>query len=168
MLSNNADASTRDGTAGVIARPPVLYLGALALGLVLDHLVPLPFPVVRPGWVHDVGAVVAGLMLVAGVSMMVAGIRGFMRAATPVPTVRPTRVLVTTGIHGWSRNPIYVGMFLIYGAIALAVLSTWVLILLVPLAALIRYGVVAREEAYLEGRFGDAFRDYRARVRRWL
>jgi protein-S-isoprenylcysteine O-methyltransferase Ste14 len=75
---------------------------------------------------------------------------------------------VTRGIHGWSRNPIYLGMFLVYGGIGIAVRSPWILILLLPLAATIRYGVVAREEAYLERRFGAAYRHYKARVRRWL
>jgi protein-S-isoprenylcysteine O-methyltransferase Ste14 len=76
--------------------------------------------------------------------------------------------LVTTGIHGWSRNPIYLGMFLVYGGIGLAARSLSILILMLPLAITIRYGVVAREEAYLEGRLGDAYRDYKTRVRRWL
>ena len=75
---------------------------------------------------------------------------------------------MTTGINGSSRNPIYIGMFLVYGAIGLAVRSPWILILALALAVAIRYGVVAREEAYLERRFGDAYRDYKARVRRWL
>ncbi len=73
-----------------------------------------------------------------------------------------------TGIHGWTRNPIYLGMFLIYGGIGLAAQSPWVLMITLPLAITIRYGVVAREEAYLERRFGDVYRDYKARVRRWL
>ena len=75
---------------------------------------------------------------------------------------------MTTGIHGWTRNPIYLGMFLMYGGIGMAVRSPWILILALPLAIAIRYGVVAREEAYLERRFGDAYRDYKARVRRWV
>ena len=75
---------------------------------------------------------------------------------------------MTTGIHGWSRNPIYVGMYLIYGGICVAALSPWMLILALPLAVILWHGVVAREEAYLERRFGDAYRDYKARVRRWL
>jgi protein-S-isoprenylcysteine O-methyltransferase Ste14 len=85
-----------------------------------------------------------------------------------VPTNEPTRALVTTGIHGWSRNPIYVGLFLVYAGIAIAARSPWAFILAVPLAITIRYGVIAREEAYLEQRFGDAYRNYKARVRRWL
>jgi protein-S-isoprenylcysteine O-methyltransferase Ste14 len=75
---------------------------------------------------------------------------------------------VTTGIHGWTRNPIYLGLFLVYGGIGIAARSPWTLILTLPLAFTIRYGVVGREEAYLERRFGDAYRDYKARVRRWL
>jgi protein-S-isoprenylcysteine O-methyltransferase Ste14 len=77
-------------------------------------------------------------------------------------------VLVTAGIHGLTRNPIYLGMFLIYGGIGVAAQNTWILVLTLPLAILIRYGVVAREEAYLERRFGNAYLDYRQRVRRWI
>jgi protein-S-isoprenylcysteine O-methyltransferase Ste14 len=151
------------GTAGVIARPPLLFLAALLLGLVLDHLLPWAFEV--PGLVRSI---TAGALSLVGLALVAAGIRNFSRAATPVPTNQPTRVLVTTGIHGWTRNPIYLGLFLVYCAIGLAARSPWTLILTVPLAVTIRYGVVSREEAYLERRFGDAYQDYKARVRRWL
>jgi len=75
---------------------------------------------------------------------------------------------VTTGIHGWSRNPIYLGMFLVYVGIGIAVRSPSIVILTLPLAIIIHYGVIAREEAYLERRFGDEYRNYKARVRRWV
>jgi len=153
------------GTAGVIARPPVLYAAALLLGLAADHLLPLAIAVPEAGLVHWT---TAGLLIVAGVAFMAAGIRDFSRGGTPVPTNQPSRALVTTGIHRWSRNPIYVGMFLIYAGLGVAARSPWIAILTLPLAITIRYGVVAREEAYLERRFGDAFRDYKSRVRRWL
>src|SRR5262249_47735937 len=65
------------------------------------------------------------------------------RAETPVQGTKPTRVLVTTGIHDWSRNPIYLGMFLVYGGIGIAVRSPWILILALPLAIVMCYGVVA-------------------------
>ena len=151
--------------AGVIARPPLLFLAALLLGLALDRLLALPFVVPGGDLVHRI---VAGSLILIGLAFAAAGIRNFSRAATPVPTNQPVRALVTTGIHGWSRNPIYVGMFLVYAGIAIAAGSPWGLILVLPLAITIRYGVVAREEVYLERRFGGAYRDYKARVRRWL
>ena len=108
-----------------------------------------------------------GLILI-GVAILVAGVRNFSRAATPVPSNQPVRALVTTGIHGLSRNPIYVGMLLLYAGIGIAARSPWVLILALPLVIILHFGVVAREETYLEQRFGDAYRAYKARVRRWL
>jgi protein-S-isoprenylcysteine O-methyltransferase Ste14 len=160
--------ATDTGTAGVVARPPLLFLAALLLGFVADHLLPLPFPVARTGLLHWISAIIAGSLALTGIAVFAAGIRNFSSAGTPVQGTKPTRTLVTTGIHGWSRNPIYLGMFLVYGGIGLAVRSPWILILVLPLAVTIRYGVVAREEAYLERRFGDAYRDYKIRVRRWL
>lgn len=153
------------GTAGVIARPPLLFLGALLLGGVLDRLLPLSF--VIPGG-DLIRWTIAGSLILLGLALAVAGIRNFSRAGTPVPTNEPTRALVTSGIHGWTRNPIYLGLFLVYVGIGMAAQSAWILVLVLPLAITIRYGVVAREEAYLERRFGDAYRAYKARVRRWL
>jgi len=156
---------TDTGTAGVIARPPLLFLAALLLGFVSDHLLPLPFPVPT---IDLVRWLIADSLILIGLTLFAAGIRNFSQARTPVPTNEPTRALVTTGIHGWTRNPIYLGMFLVYGGVGIAVRSPSILILTLPLAIAIRYGVVAREEAYLERRFGDIYRDYKARVRRWV
>lgn len=156
---------TDTGTAGVIARPPLLFLAALLLGFALDRLISLPFPVAGIDLVHWI---IGGSLMLIGVALAGAGIRNFSRAGTPVRTIEPTRALVTTGVHGWTRNPIYLGLFLVYGGIGVGVRSPWILILTLPLAITIRYGVVAREEAYLERRFGEAYRSYKARVRRWV
>ena len=156
------------GTAGVIARPPLLFLAALLLGFILVHLLPLVFPISRASPAHWVSATIAAFMMLGGVTLALAAIRNFTEAATPVPTNQPTRTLVTSGLHGWTRNPIYVGILLVYLGIGLVVRSPWIMLLAVPLAIIIHYGVIAREEAYLEERFGDAYRDYKTRVRRWL
>jgi protein-S-isoprenylcysteine O-methyltransferase Ste14 len=163
-----AQQPTDSGTANAIARPPLLFAAALLLGFAVDHLLPLTFPIAGTGLTHDISAIVAGALILGGVAVFAASIRNFTGAATPVQGTRPTTALVTAGIHGLSRNPIYLGMFMTYCGIGLAVRSPWILILVLPLAVLIRYGVVAREEAYLERRFGDVYRDYKARVRRWL
>ena len=161
----NAASQQDPDTAGPIVRPPLLFLACLILGLVLDRLLPLPFALPETVWARW-GA--GGGLIAVGIAVLVAGLQNFSRAGTPVPGNQPVSALVTTGIHGYSRNPIYVGMFLIYAGIGMAAMSPWILVLLLPIAITMRYGVVAREEAYLERHFGDAYRDYRARVRRWL
>jgi protein-S-isoprenylcysteine O-methyltransferase Ste14 len=153
------------GTAGVVARPPLLFLAGLLLGFVLDRLLPVPFPV--PG-IDPIRWLMASSLILIGLALFAAAVRNFLRAETPLPTNQPTRALVTTSIHGWTRNPVYLGMFLVYGGTGIAARSPWILILTLPLAITIRYGVVAREEAFLEQRFGDAYREYKARVRRWV
>jgi protein-S-isoprenylcysteine O-methyltransferase Ste14 len=155
-------------TPAVIARPPLLLLGALLLGFGLDHLVFLSRPIPGTGLVHTISAIIAGALLLIGVAVFAASIRNFSRAGTPVQGTRPTRTLVTSGIYGWSRNPIYLAMLFFLAGIGIAVRSPWILLLAVPLAITFRYGVIAREEAYLERRFSDAYRDYKAHVRRWL
>lgn len=169
MTRDSSTHSASDsGTAGVLVRPIRLFPVALLLGLALDHVLPWPVRIPGSGVVHLASAVVAGALALVGVLLFAAAARGFSRAATPLPTVRPARTLVTAGVHGWSRNPIYLAFCLMYVGVGLAVRSEWVLALTVPLAIVIRYGVVAREEAYLERRFGDSYRDYASRVRRWL
>jgi len=153
------------GTAGVVGRPISFFPAAILVGLALDRLLPLPLAIPEA---DGVPWIAAGSLILIGLVLFAAGVRNFSRASTPLPTNRPARVLVTTGIYRWTRNPIYLGFLLAYGGIGVAALSPWILILTLPLAVTVRYGVVAREEAYLERRFGDAYRDYRRRVRRWL
>jgi protein-S-isoprenylcysteine O-methyltransferase Ste14 len=85
-----------------------------------------------------------------------------------VPTNRPTTAIVERGPYRFTRNPIYMGMFGGLIGLGIAFDNLWLPLMLVPFALVIRYGVVAREEAYLERKFGDAYRQYRARVRRWV
>lgn len=163
---NSANRQPGDvATPGIIMRPPRLYLACLLLGLAIDRALPLPLDL--PGTALTQWIAGAGMILIGG-AIFTAGVRNFSRAATPVPGNQPVCALVTAGIHGWSRNPIYVGMSVVYAGIGIAARSPWVLILALPLAIVMRYVVVVREEAYLELRFGDAYRDYKERVRRWL
>src|SRR5439155_23416622 len=106
-----AGQQARDtAVAGRLTRPPFLYLACLVLGFALDHLLPLPLTFAEITLVFWTAG--GGLILI-GVAIVAAGARNFSRAATPVPSNQPVRALVTTGIHGWSRNPIYVGMLLL-------------------------------------------------------
>ncbi len=146
----------------VIARPPLIYLGALMLGLALDFAWPsaqLPGILQYP---------IGGAFILAGVALMAAAMRRFAAAGTNVPTALPATALVTGGIYRFSRNPIYVALSLIYAGLAVTADSLWALALLAPVLVVIRYGVIVREERYLEAKFGDGYRRYKASVRRWI
>lgn len=150
-------------TARVIVRPPLAWGLAVIAGLALNWLAPLAFlPTDLPvGWL---GAMVFALAL----ALVAWAIVTMTRAGSNVPTNRPTTTIVESGPYRFTRNPIYFGMFLGLIGLAVAFDNLWLLMMLVPFALVIRYGVVAREEAYLERKFGDVYRGYRARVRRWL
>jgi protein-S-isoprenylcysteine O-methyltransferase Ste14 len=145
-------------TANVIIRPPIAWAVAVLAGLALDRLVPLPFvPAAVPaGWV---GAMVFALAL----ALLAWAIATITRAGSNVPTNRPTTTIVETGPYRVTRNPIYLSMMLGLIGLAIALNSLWLLLTLVPFALVIRYGVIAREEAYLERKFGDVYGRYRAR-----
>jgi protein-S-isoprenylcysteine O-methyltransferase Ste14 len=168
MGTDSSGQVNGSGTAGVIARPIRLFPAALLLGFVLDRVLPLPFAIPRIGLIRLISAIIAVVLILIGMALFAAGVRNFSRASTPLPTNQPASVLVTTGVYGWTRNPIYLGFFLMYVGIGIVVHSPWILALTLPIAVAVRYGVVAREEAYLERRFGHAYRGYKARVRRWV
>ena len=156
-------ASTGDNP-GVIAPPPLLFLGALAAGAALDFWL-LRASTGLPGWFRwGLGAVLA----VAMVGLLAAAFGRFRRAGTNVEPWRPSTALVTEGVYRFTRNPIYLAMALGYLGVALVADSVVALILLPPTLALLQVGVIAREERYLAGKFGDDYRRYMASVRRWL
>jgi protein-S-isoprenylcysteine O-methyltransferase Ste14 len=153
----------RTDTPNVIVRPPIAWTVAVLAGLALNCLLPLPFvPATVPaGWL---GAIVFALAL----ALFAWAIATVTRAGSNVPTNRPTTTIVDSGPYRLTRNPIYLGMLLGLIGLAIAFNSLWLLLMLVSFALVIRYGVVDREEAYLERKFGEAYRRYRARVRRWV
>lgn len=159
---NEASGDFRD-SSGAVVRPPLVWVLTAIAGIALDWLYPLPFmPAAVPAsWL-------GGIVFLAGLALLIWAAVTFRRAGTEVPTNQPTTSIVTTGPYHYTRNPIYIGMFLGLIGLAVGLDSLWLLILLVPFYLVIRYGVVAREESYLELKFGDVYRAYKARVRRWL
>jgi protein-S-isoprenylcysteine O-methyltransferase Ste14 len=145
-----------------LVRPPLVYLGAIALGVVM-HLA-TPVRLVAPG-----GGVLLGSIATAGaIALFVLSVRTFRAAGTPVPGDRPTTTIVRRGPYRFTRNPIYLAFSLLQIGLALLVNSAWLLLTLVPAAALMVFVVVPREERYLEARFPVEYPVYKGSVRRWL
>lgn len=163
-MSTETQTPTPD-TPGVIAPPPLIALATVLLGLLIDWLFPvyvLTVVMERPTrWV--VGAALA----IAGGVVALAAERRFKEVGTNVPPWKPSLRLAAGGIYQWLRNPMYVGLGLLVAGIAIAFASDWTLVLLVPAALLLHYGVVLREERYLAVKFSDEYRRYKARVPRY-
>jgi protein-S-isoprenylcysteine O-methyltransferase Ste14 len=146
---------------GVVAPPPLLYAIPLAVGLLAQHF--WPVPILWP----DIGRV-AGMVLIGLGFVGFAGIVAFRRARTSPNPWKPSTTLVVSGIYRRTRNPMYLGFTLLYLGITAWVNTLWPLLPLPVVLVLMQRGVIAREEAYLEARFGDEYRRYRAAVRRWI
>lgn len=145
-----------------LVRPPFVYLGSIALGLVLHLLWPVglvPTSVSTP-----LGAMVTLL----AVALFVSAVRTFRAAGTPIPGNRPTTTIVRSGPYGFSRNPIYLAFSLLQLGLSLWVNSIALLITLIAAVALMSFVVIPREERYLEARFSSEYLPYKASVRRWL
>jgi protein-S-isoprenylcysteine O-methyltransferase Ste14 len=143
-------------------RPPLVYLGAIGLGLLVHLLWPvelLPASISVPTGVT--------LVLAAG-ALFISAVRTFRKAGTPVPGNRPTTVIVRTGPYAFSRNPVYLAFTLLQVGLAAWVNSLGVLVTLLPALALMVLVVVPREERYLEARFPSEYLPYKRAVRRWL
>lgn len=155
-------SSTNDDVPGVIAPPPLIYLVPLILGIFLHWLWPLRLGK-RSGtrWLGS-------SLLPAGIGGIVWALRTMHGAGTPPDPRQPVTHLVTDGPFGWSRNPVYLSFTMTYAGIALLVRSVWAIVLLPLVLLTMQRGVIEREERYLARRFGDEFRQYSTRVRRWL
>jgi protein-S-isoprenylcysteine O-methyltransferase Ste14 len=152
-------------TAGVIAPPPLLAAGALAIGLILDWLLPA---YLLDALLSLSQRIVIGIVLMAaGGALGLAAVRVFRRAGTHVEPWKPSSTLVTVEVFQWLRNPMYVGLICLVAGFAIMIASDWTLVMTIVLALVLHVGVVRREERYLEARFGDTYRGYKARVPRY-
>jgi protein-S-isoprenylcysteine O-methyltransferase Ste14 len=129
-------------------------------------LVSSPLHVARTLWLFDAISP-GGILIAAGIILASLAIRNLRQAATNVEPWKPTLALVTEGIYGLMRNPMYTAMMVFIAGIAIALGSDWMLVLVVPAALILHFGVVKREERYLEAKFGDSYREYTRRVPRY-
>ena len=149
---------------GVIVFPPLILLAVVVLGIVLDYLLPL-------GWLDGLPRIlrfVLGLaLLLFGLSFPVRARRAFEAAGTNIRPDQPTTAIVTTGLFAHARNPVYLGGLIALLGLALMTGSTWMAILIVPAFLVLHYGVVLREERYLEQKFGAPYLAYKESVPRY-
>lgn len=160
--ANLEAAALRTDTSGVRVPPPLYYVAAFLVGVALEFIVPTSWP--------PFGVRLAATLLAGGAWLALDGAAmvSFRRAGTSMVPTNPTTALVTSGPYRFTRNPMYLGMVFLYIAFASAFGVIWALAFLPAVIVIVDRFVIAREEPYLELKFGPAYRDYKMRVRRWL
>lgn len=139
--------------------PPAIFTAGFVLGLALHLVHPLRLRSGRvPGF----------LLLGAGLCLGAWAVGTMRSAGTSIHPHSPATAMVRGGPFAFTRNPIYTGMTLVYTGLALVLRFAWPLAVLPWVLTSIRYGVIGREEAYLERKFGPEYHEYRQSVRRWL
>lgn len=143
--------------------PPLAALLLIAVGLGLHFAV--PEQLLTEGWIQFV---VAFPIIVLGVALAAGAVNRFDRAGTDERYAEPTSVIVQDGLNAHTRNPMFLGLVLIHLGVVIAVNAAWALIGVPALIIYLRYGVISREERFLEERFGDEYRNYKQSVPRWI
>jgi protein-S-isoprenylcysteine O-methyltransferase Ste14 len=155
--------TSRD-TPGVIIFPPLVPLSVLVAGIVLDSLVPLDLLAHVPFQVRIVAGAIA---FVVGIGVVIGANRIFRRIGTNARPSKPSLALATNGVFTWTRNPMYFGGSLALFGIAIGFALDWVLLLMIVSLPLVHYGIILREESYLQRKFGDEYRRCKAKVPRY-
>jgi protein-S-isoprenylcysteine O-methyltransferase Ste14 len=154
--------ATSTDKPGVAAPPPLLYGSAFVLVLVFRWFWPMPI------FGHAVALWPGLALLVLGVGIAAWGGRTMHAAGTNVNPALPTTAIVASGPFRFSRNPLYLALTLLYLGLTLAFNTWWGIVVLAPVLIIMHRGVVLREERYLEQKFGETYRQYRSKVRRYL
>lgn len=159
--AENALPPERD-RADLPVLPPFIYAGALIISLFFELASPGDFFRVSAQITIGLAAIGAGAALLAWCLTL------FADAETNVEPYRPTTALVKEGPYNYSRNPIYISLCIIYLGLCVLFDITWGFVFFPPMVATVHLLAVLPEEAYLEEKFGQKYRDYCKSVRRWL
>ena len=164
VMSNKGDykMNPKNDHAYVVVNPFLIYI-VLGVGAVaLQKLFPLPF--IAQASARLLGVIIMVINLPIGLP----AIRGMFVAKTSPNPHRPTTALVLSGPYRFSRNPMYIGLTLLYAGLVTFLQLPWGLVLLPMVIWLITIWVIVPEEKYLEQKFGGEYLNYKAKVRRWI
>jgi len=154
----------KDGVS-VVIKPPVLFLAFLVLGIMLNFIVKLAiFSESSVGYVYFAG----GLLILSGVSLIIWAAKTFKKSGEAPHHGNPIHKIITSGPFQFTRNPMYLSMISIYIGLSIILNTYWLLLFLPPMLTILHYGVILREEEYLENKFKEEYVSYKSQVRRWF
>lgn len=149
---------------GVYIPPPLIYVAFFFLSVALQKIMPLNEHFLRTGAAKNGG----WLLFVAGVLMVAPALWKFIVSKNTVVTMKPAHSLQTAGIYAFTRNPMYLGLLLLYSGTGFLKGNWWTFIVIPLLIMVVQLYVIKKEEDYLQRAFGNEYLQYKKKVRRWI
>jgi protein-S-isoprenylcysteine O-methyltransferase Ste14 len=149
---------------GVHIPPPLFYIIIFIASVLIQKQIPIADSLFQKVTFKIIGVI----FIIASSFFLARSLMQFFQSKNTVVLIKPATTLQTTGIYEISRNPMYVGLILLYLGITCFIGNWWNIIFLPVLMLIMQSYVIKREEKYLDLEFGQQYTDYRKRVRRWL
>jgi protein-S-isoprenylcysteine O-methyltransferase Ste14 len=148
--------------AQIVINPFLIYIALALLAVLLQKYMPLPF-------LSPPNARIAGLIImVFNILIGLPAVRSMFLAKTSPNPHRPATTLVSSGPYRFSRNPMYIGLTLLYAGLTIFFQIPWGVLLIPAVIWLTTRWVIIPEEKYLEQKFGTEYLNYKSSVRRWI
>lgn len=155
---------SKKDSPGVYIPPPLFYVLIFLIALFIQKKVSINDSVFHLKITRMIGI----LLLIGSLFFLVTSLRKFFQSKNTLILIRPASSLQTSGIYNISRNPMYVGLAIVYLGITCFIGNWWNIILFPLLLLIVQEYIIDREEEYLNRRFGQEYLDYKSKVRRWL
>lgn len=149
---------------GVYLPPPLFYVLIFFLSIYVQKEFPLPSMFFGTSLAFIFGV----LLMMAGLIIFLPALVKFIKTKNTLITIKPATTLQTSGIYSISRNPMYLGLLILYIGMAFIMGNFWTLMLIPIVIFILTYFVILKEEKYLESAFGEEYIQYRKNVRRWI
>lgn len=155
---------SKKDSPGVYIPPPLFYVFTFIIAIIIQRKFPIDNYLFQQEWLKITGIA----FLVISLFFLVRSLRQFFKSKNTLILIKPATSLQTNGIYGITRNPMYVGLAIVYLGLSCILGNWWNFILFPILVLIVKEYIIKREERYLEREFGQKYTDYRSKVRRWL
>lgn len=149
---------------GVYLPPPLIYLGIFFLSVLIQKKILLSTVFFET----KIALVFGWIFIILGIIFILPAIIKFFKTKNTLVTIKPANSLQTSGVYSTSRNPMYLGLLMLYIGMAFFKGNSWTLIFIPVVILVITYFVIRKEEKYLTRAFGNDYIEYRKKVRRWI
>lgn len=147
---------------GIAIHPMIIYCLFALVGFGLERVWPLPYPAM------PILEYVGYAFIALGMLLLLMASREFSTHNTTDSCSGCSTALISTGPFRFSRNPVYLGLLIMFIGFSMTSSNLWLLIVIVPMCLTVYQMVIAKEEVYLAAKFGEEYNHYKASVRRWV